>query len=343
LTDVVLIADTHFGCRGDIGAFYDYQKKFLDDVFFPYLKNNKIKHVIHLGDLVDNRRTINYVTSHFMRENFLEPLDKLGINVHIIAGNHDCFYKNTNKFNSLKELIGNKYKNIEFYDHAEHIGIDNIQILLLPWISTEFIDETLKMVSNSKAKYCMGHLELKGFEEQKGKLSTHGMDSSIFSNFDVVFSGHYHTRSFSSNIAYIGSTFAFTWSDYNDWRGFAVLTLDTGKVKSIKNPYNMFCKLDYDEDNVPDIDEAKNTYCRINVVNKTSETKFQNFIDKIHEQGVVDLLIDEKSEKIEIQESVNVENTLDIFKKVILEIDEGDKDMLISMIENLHKEAMEAA
>ena len=55
-----LITDTHFGVRNDSQILLEYQKKFYDEIFFPYLDKNDIKHIVHLGDLVDRRKSINF-------------------------------------------------------------------------------------------------------------------------------------------------------------------------------------------------------------------------------------------------------------------------------------------
>ena len=46
---IALLNDTHFGCRNDSPAFIEYQNKFYNDLFFPYLQKNDIKCLIHLG------------------------------------------------------------------------------------------------------------------------------------------------------------------------------------------------------------------------------------------------------------------------------------------------------
>ena len=57
---IALLNDTHFGARNDSNIFDEYFYKFYDNVFFPYLKENNIKTLIHLGDIVDRRKYINY-------------------------------------------------------------------------------------------------------------------------------------------------------------------------------------------------------------------------------------------------------------------------------------------
>ena len=49
---IALITDTHFGGRGDSPVFSEYIGRFYKEVFFPYLKDNKINNIIHLGDIV---------------------------------------------------------------------------------------------------------------------------------------------------------------------------------------------------------------------------------------------------------------------------------------------------
>ena len=52
---VAILTDTHFGARNDSPIFLHHFFKFVDEVFFPYLKKEGITHMIHLGDLMDRR------------------------------------------------------------------------------------------------------------------------------------------------------------------------------------------------------------------------------------------------------------------------------------------------
>ena len=51
---VAIISDQHFGARKGSKFLHDYFKKFYNEVFFPYLKDNDIKVVIDMGDTFDN-------------------------------------------------------------------------------------------------------------------------------------------------------------------------------------------------------------------------------------------------------------------------------------------------
>ena len=64
---IALLNDTHFGARNDSPAFLDYFMRFYNEIFFPYCKENNITTLIHLGDVVDRRKFINFKTAHTFR------------------------------------------------------------------------------------------------------------------------------------------------------------------------------------------------------------------------------------------------------------------------------------
>ena len=101
---IALLNDTHFGVRNDSEAFRKYQLRFYNEIFFPYLKENNINTLVHLGDVVDRRKFINFQTASIFREQFWDRLYKEKIDTHIIIGNHDTYFKNTNEVNAIENL-----------------------------------------------------------------------------------------------------------------------------------------------------------------------------------------------------------------------------------------------
>ena len=71
---IALITDTHFGARGDSVQFDNYFRKFYNDVFFPELQRRGIRTIIHLGDVFDRRKYINFQSLHRAKKYFFEPL-----------------------------------------------------------------------------------------------------------------------------------------------------------------------------------------------------------------------------------------------------------------------------
>ena len=120
---IALITDTHFGARNDSLLFNDFFKKFYEDIFFPTLKERNIKKIIHLGDVVDRRKFINFKTLNSMKEILFTPLEEMGCDMEIIVGNHDIYYKNTLAVNSMHELTKGMSR-ITVYNKPTEVSLD---------------------------------------------------------------------------------------------------------------------------------------------------------------------------------------------------------------------------
>jgi len=351
---IALITDTHWGIRNDNVAFMDNSKRFLDDVFFPYLDKHNVDTVCHLGDLVDRRKYINFNTALRLRQDFLQPLFERNIVLHIIAGNHDTYFKNTNRVNALRELVERKYAD-QFIIHDQlprEVEFDSATILMLPWICDENRQLCLDKIRSTPSQIVMGHLELAGFEMYRGSIVSHGDDRKLFDRFDMVLSGHYHHRSSDGSIHYLGSHAEFTWSDYDDRKGFHILDTETRNLTFIENPYTMFAKVWYD-DATPgrepegiDLSSLKGKIVKVIVKQKTDPYKFDMFIEQIEKVGVIEMQIVEDHLNLGVSEDEDIvneaESTISIFKKYINQIDteEKIKVKIESTITELYNEAL---
>ena len=347
---IALITDTHWGVRNDHLAFMENNNLFLDNVFFPLLVKHNIRTIVHLGDLVDRRKYININTANRLRVDFLDKM--IGYDVHIIAGNHDTYFKNTNEINSIRELVDEKY-DFKIYDrYAEEVSFDGTPILFIPWICDDNRQRTVEIINGTKSTIAMGHLEIQGFEMYKGSIVSHGDDASLFDRFDMVMSGHYHHRSTNGHIWYLGSHAEFTWSDYDDPRGFHVFDTETRELTFIENPYKMFKKIWYnDTDNKfinSDIDykQYKNSLVKVIVTNKSQPLWFDKFIENLESENPIDLQIVEDHLNLNLENDSDIineaESTLDIFKKYVQTIEHKnlDKEKLEKKIVELYNEAL---
>ena len=265
--------------------------------------------------------------------------------VHVIVGNHDVYYKNTNNINS-PELLLKDYSNIKTYSSPTEVKIDNLDILFLPWICDDNLKKSDYLIKNSKAKIAMGHLELNGFVSHRGHLMENGMDSSIFNNFERVYSGHYHTRSDNGKIFYLGNPYEMFWNDVEDVRGFHIFDTETLEHKSINNPYRLFYNLYYEDTDYKTFDtsEYEGKIVKVIVRKKSDTKKFEKFIDKLYTSNVSELRIVEnyqveQSEDFEILES---EDTLAILNRYIKEAEvELDKSIVQKLLQEVYQEACE--
>jgi hypothetical protein len=283
---IALINDTHWGARNDSPAFIEYFNKFYKEVFFPYLQENNINTVIHLGDVVDRRKFINHNTAHNFKNVFWKEIEERNIDTHILIGNHDTYYKNTNEVNALQNL--NLPKNTKIYTSHDTVFFDGLEILFLPWICDDLIESSLHTIDNSTAQIVMGHLEIKGFEMNKGHINEHGLEKSLFKRFEKVISGHYHKKSDDGHIYYLGAPYEITWSDYKCPKGFHIFDTQTRELTRIPNPLRAHKKLvyndkqeDYSKKNLKDFE---NTFVKLFISNKTDTDMFDKFVERFHNE-----------------------------------------------------------
>ena len=86
---IALITDTHYNFKKANKNFHDYFAKFYSDIFFPYLEENNIKTVIHLGDAFDNRKGIDYWALEWAKENVYDRFKNNDIEVYNIVVVYD--------------------------------------------------------------------------------------------------------------------------------------------------------------------------------------------------------------------------------------------------------------
>ena len=349
---IALLNDTHFGARNDNPAFVKYFNRFYDEIFFPYIIQNDIKTLIHLGDVVDRRKFINFNTAHNFQENFWKRLWDLKIDTHIILGNHDTYYKNTNKVNFthlIKTFDGANEPWI--YEKPATVNFDGLDILLLPWICPETEEESIYEIDNSHAEVAMGHLEIKGFEMHKGHFQEVGLEMDQFRRFDKVLSGHYHRKSDNGTIYYLGTQYEITWSDYQCPKGFHIFDTDTRELTRVPNPLIMFKKIIYNDTKQSytnmDIQEYKDCHIKVIVEEKTDAVQFGEFIDRLHNEiNTHEVNVIEDSYNINATADINIadqgEDTLTFLHNYINSLDtELDKGKMNSIMKDLYQEVQD--
>jgi len=342
---LAIITDTHFGGRSDSAQFDQYFKRFYDEVFFPYLDKTQIKTVIHLGDVFDRRKYINFQILKSCREYFFDKLASREIDMLVIPGNHDTYYKNTNEVNSLNLLLGG-YSNIELLEEPTERTFGSLKTLFVPWICAENYTECLIALATSNASVCMGHLEIEGFEMHRGMGNEGGMNAEAFNRFPMVLSGHFHHRSSSDVIHYLGSPYEMTWSDYDDPRGFHILDTETMELEFIENPFTIHRKILYNDSEKMNVNPADyvGAYVKIVVVSKKKYSEFDKLIDSLYINNVAELKILEDFSEFELNalddSPVNLEDTMTLLSEYIDSFETDlDKSRLKTVMKALYVEA----
>lgn len=347
---IAIINDQHFGVRNDSLIFLSAMEKFYTETFFTTLDNEKIDTLLILGDIFDRRKYINFFTLYEAKRFFFNELKKRNIKVHMLVGNHDIYYKNTNRVNSPELTLG-EYDNITIYTEPTIIDLGGVKVSMVPWINAENYKDAIAFIEAAETDIMFGHFELNGFEMHRGGGQCHdGMDISVFKKYKWVFSGHFHQPSTNGRgIIYLGAPAQFTWSDYGCKRGFNIMDLATDNITYVENPDKMFIKIFYDEDfDILEYDytQLTNRIVRVLVSEKENQKKFDLFIDKLQQSNPYQLDVVDNSQYHFVEEGVDEdaiksEDTISIVNSYIDGLDLAlDNETLKEQFRKLYVEAL---
>jgi DNA repair exonuclease SbcCD nuclease subunit len=346
---IAIITDTHFGFKNDSPIFLEAYLDFFEKQFFPYLLKNGIKTVVHMGDVLDRRKYINFNTLKSVRKRFTEWFKENGIQVHCIIGNHDCYWKNTNEVNSVVEIFGDVFR---VYEEPSDVQIGGMCFGFVPWISKDNAAAVQKYLETSDADVLFGHFELTGYEVVRGVKHEGGLNPSVLSRFGKVYSGHFHCKQESGNVHYLGTAYEMFYSEATETKGFHVLDTEDGSVEFIENPKKLYKKILYDAS----LDQQghgnfnflkfKECFVKMVVTSKTNQPKFDMFCDKLFEAGIHDLQIlenieDESSdEEVFVSEKELSKNTVDLIDGYIDELKIDGSSDLKNLMREIYAESL---
>jgi len=286
MAKIAMITDTHQGVRNASQFYMNNQEKFYSEIFIPYLRDNNIKTVWHLGDFWEDRRKLDIVAMNHVFKHLLDPLQALGINVYMIYGNHDIVYRSTNDVNAI-DFLGKMYPNIHVIKTHEVINFDGLDVAFLSWVNNQNLQSSMEFIQTAAAPILCGHFEIKSFLMHPGSVCDSGFEKSVFDRYDTVYSGHFHTISTDGRIQYISNPFQTTWSDFGQEKGFRILDTATRELDFIRNPFELYSKVAYqDEFDILEYDyeqhAGKVTRVYIQSFAKTNQQKFNLFIEKLN-------------------------------------------------------------
>jgi len=229
-----MVSDTHLGCRSNSVLWLKIIEDYFFNFFIPLVKKNyKDGDVLfHLGDVFDNRQSINLAAQNLAIRIF-EELSKIFPEIHIIVGNHDIMRKNSNEISSVDCL---KYiPNVNVHKEPKVLNYrvgGGGKCLLMPWRrDSDHEKQTLKEYSNQKIDYLFCHTETQGVQTNPNKKYLHegGNNVNVFKDFKRVYSGHIHYRQEKKNFILVGNPYHMTRSDRDNQKGVYILDLKTGE------------------------------------------------------------------------------------------------------------------
>ena len=343
---VAVITDTHFGARSDSQAFSDYFYKFWTNIFFPYLREHKIDTIIHSGDLMDRRKYVNYDTLNRMRKEFIGVMVEEKITMHTIIGNHDTYFKNHARLNSVEQLfdidgISNNDNPVVGYSEPTELELpDGYKLDLIPWIAEENEVEIIDFIKASKNQVAFGHFDLYGFEMMKGVKSVyHSRSPDFLDKYDTVYSGHFHTKSNNGHVYYLGNTYEITWSDYNDQRGFHIFDTETLECTFVSNPYKMHAKIIY-EDKPIDVDPYVDQIVKLIVDKKEDIELFTNTVEELERRCETINIIEDYGMLSSSQIEFESEDTITTLEKYVDNLSIDNTKQVKKILHEVYVEAL---
>lgn len=345
----VILGDLHAGVRDGNAILMEHQLDVLDKII-DWCVENGVKVIIQTGDVFDVRRSTNTFVLDVWKERFFNRLAKLKIQLITYIGNHDMYFKNTIRPNTIVSNLGD-YNNIQIIEKPTTINLDGTDIAIIPWICEENHDECMKLIRESDAPIIFGHFEVKGAMMEGGEC-TDGLPISTFSKYEKCISGHFHVKGTYDNINFVGTNYGMTWGDYGIPKGFHVLDTDDLSLEFHENTETMFVKIIYDEDNNMDLEleqDLTNKSVKVVIQQREDFKKYEAWVDKLSSKnmaklGIIEPFQDRSEADVVYHFSgeADVESTEDLIKAYVEEAYPERKTKLTQIMLAVHNEARAA-
>lgn len=307
---IAVIGDIHINLGNGSEIFQRNFKSFCDNALFPTLKSRNIKTIFQTGDLFHNRRNTHSQGLQNAKECFFDKLVSNKMQLHMILGNHDIYFRESLQINTPELVLGEyiKSNHVHVYNKPTTVDFDGLPFDFIPWICEENNKDVFNFVNKTKSKYALGHLELTGFEMSKGHFCEHGMDYDLFKTYTTVYNGHFHRKSKDKNIVYVGNPTQDSWDAVDEIKGFHIFDTETKELEFIENPYNLFERIEYDDTKKLPLVDVEDKYVKVIVKTSTDNKKLENYVESLFLQNPVDVKV---IENMTVESALEVDLTLE--------------------------------
>lgn len=340
LKKAAAITDIHFGLKGNSDQHNQDCLNCLEWFCSNVKSDPEIDHIIFSGDWHDVRSSISLNTLNASYKG-AKMLSAIGIPVYFIIGNHDLFNRSNREIHGVPHF--EDLENFVIINEPQYRDEIFGKCAMMPFV---FHDEYKTIGNDYPADVWWGHYEFKDFVITGETIRmTHGPDHTNYKDVKRIFSGHFHKRQITNNIAYIGNAFPMSFADAGDAeRGMAIYDYESDKL-SFKNwaaaPQYIKIKLsDLIEERVI-LPEGARVKCLID----EEVSDFNELTDHkkaaLQEFGLRELIMEEKNE-VETCEEDGIELSDDASLNEIvmellggIEVDSIDAEKLIQIYQGL--------
>jgi DNA repair exonuclease SbcCD nuclease subunit len=312
----ILIPDTHIDFhKGNSDFYHEAFRKIIYDKVVPLMFDKGADTIIFLGDIFESRTSPDMKSVLFIKnllDSFLSQYKEFSIIM--ITGNHDVYYKNTNKVNSL-HIFNDMFNSDRITIVDEPLEKDNI--LFVPWITEDNRENIMDMVKNTKMEYCIGHFEFGGFKQHPNDTYlSKGISTTEFKHFKNVISGHIHYGSTIGNIVYLGCLIQHKKDDRNDSKKIGFL--DTVNHVLEQHHHGVNTMVDITIDNDFQLVDCFNKKVYVKVALGVDDKTVESCLEMIREMKPLSVIIYENENKI--KRDIDLQYSMDAPQKSVIDI-----------------------
>lgn len=303
---IALIGDLHIGVNKNSETFFEITEEWIK-YFIKELESRKIKTVFILGDLFHYRDEISLLALDKAVE-ILKLFPKT-IKIHMITGNHDCYFRDNSEVHSLGSF--DEWDNIYVYDSMSEIELrGDKKITMVPW------GEDISKIK--KSDFIFGHFEIKNFKLNSYTICKNGITSTeLLKKGKHVFSGHFHkyqTKKYKAGqITYLGSPYQQNFGDVGNENGFHIIDIDTEKSEFIQNPETFpifhYIKISKLKDTYKK-EYIEGNFVKIQIDTEIKEKLLEQLMAKVNSVEPKDLFIDDKTTK-KVFDNAEISDTIE--------------------------------
>lgn len=253
ITKVLQISDIHIPNSCEKRPYDKMLESFIKQLYKNEIEGNDPNEIriVLCGDIFRGKiKATNEAKAMFhMLLNYLNEFCR----TYIIAGNHDMLENNHDRMDSINPTfeIENVYENVVYLDkyldfRSGYVEDDNI-IWALFSMHDNFAPANVEHSMYPDKKIVgLYHGDVKGAVTDVGRMSSDGIDTSLFAECDCVMAGHIHKfqelKKDGVPIVYGGSLFQQDESENVTGHGYVVWNMEdmTYKHVEIENDYRIF-------------------------------------------------------------------------------------------------------
>ena len=238
-SDFFMLADLHIGLKLGSEEWIENMRSYFENFFYPLLKEKKTKDsaVIVLGDLSDDRKSINLEANDLMID-VVENIAKICPTI-IINGNHDMYKKSDNKITSLRSLdyIPNVWiiKKPTKATVIDQEAATSFNLSFIPYQGD--VEKETKLCNTCKLDdFVFMHTDIKNLRYDNGRDIIKGVEIGDVKGH--IYSGHIHKRQDTEKVTYVGSPYQLRRSDIGNQKGVYHVFMKEGNIEFYENSFS---------------------------------------------------------------------------------------------------------